>query len=84
MTVFVQLVGGLGKIPFHVEVVEAGTGEVVYRTRTNHLLFYSRLVAMHMALTIHGCPFAYAGVYLVELYCNEQFVADTRLIVHRQ
>jgi hypothetical protein len=84
LVVFAQLTGGLGKVPFFVEVVEASEGKAVYRTPTHHLDFASRLAVVHLALTIRDCRIPRSGEYLVELYRNQQFLTDARLSVTRK
>jgi len=76
---FAQLCGGLGQVSFYVDVTYAATGQLVHTTTPTILKFAHRDQIVQLAYTICGCPFAQPGVYLVELFCNAQWVADTRL-----
>jgi len=44
--------------------------------------FPDRDTVVEMALTLKGVRFPQPGIYLVELLCDGQWVADTRLLVH--
>jgi hypothetical protein len=43
------------------------------------LRFPNRDRLVQMACTVRGCVFPRAGIYLVELFCSGQWVADTTL-----
>jgi hypothetical protein len=77
--IFAQLIAGLGQVPFHVEVRFAQTGLVVHSSGTHVLTFPRRDKIVQLVYTMQGCFFPQSGVYLVELYCNGQWVADTAL-----
>lgn len=76
---FAQLSGGLGQVSFYFDVRHAATGKVIHTTTAGQLNFVTRDRLIQLAQTIPGCPFAQPGVYLVELFCNAQWVADTKL-----
>jgi hypothetical protein len=76
---FAQLIGGLGQVPFYFDIRFAATDQLVYTTTTQALHFPGRNKLVQLAYTVQACPFALAGVYLVELYCAGQWVADTTL-----
>jgi hypothetical protein len=76
---FAQLSGGLGQVSFYFDVSHAATGQLVHTTTPTLLNFTHRDQIVQLAYTIYRCPFAQPGVYLVELFCNAQWVADTKL-----
>jgi hypothetical protein len=64
--VFAQLVGGLGNVPFFVDVVRRADDAVIHTTETRSLQFPSRTKVVQMALATEGCPFPGAGDSLVQ------------------
>ena len=79
---FAQLTGGLGLVPFFVLVKHAATDDQVYQTPDRTLRFPTRSFVVHMSQAINHCVFPWPGIYLAELYCNNQWVADTTLLLH--
>ena len=79
---FAQLTSGLGLVPFVVRIKHAATDAEVYRSPYRTLRFPTRSVVLHMSLAINDCVFPWPGLYLAELYCNNQWVADTTLLLH--
>lgn len=77
--IFAQLIGGLGQIPFYFDVTFPQTGQLVHTTNTNVLNFPRRDKLIQLVYTLHGCRFPAPGGYLVELFCDGQWVADTTL-----
>jgi uncharacterized protein DUF6941 len=77
--VFAQLVGGLGKVPFHIDVLFRPRNELVWTTEVRQLEFPDRERVVQLVLEIQGCPFAEPGPYLIELYCDNVCVADVPL-----
>jgi hypothetical protein len=53
--VFAQLINGLGKVPFFVDVRSAAEDELVWTTETRQLTFPNRNTVVQVALTIEGC-----------------------------
>jgi hypothetical protein len=80
--VFAQLCGSLGKVPFYIDVRYAPTGDLIYTTGTNLLNFKNREQVVQLAYTIRDCPFPNPGQYVVELFCDAYWVADTTLKLH--
>ena len=76
---FAQLSGGLGQVSYYFDVRFAATGHLVHTTTPGLLRFVYRDQIIQLAYTIPGCPFPRQGLYLVELFCNAQWVADTKL-----
>jgi hypothetical protein len=77
--VFARLLQGLGQVPFYVEIRFAPTQQLLYLSSTHLLHFPDRDTVVEMALTLKGVRFPQPGIYLVELYCSAQWVADTTL-----
>lgn len=79
--VFAQLIAGLGSVPFYIDVRFAPTGKLVHTTNTHFLNFPHRDKLVQLAYTMKNCPFYKPGVYLVELYCDAKWVADTTVML---
>lgn len=79
--VFAQLSQGLGPVSVHIEVKSAGWARVLFATTRRRLLFPHRTFLIQLAVEIRGCTFATPGVYLVELFGNDQWVCDTSLLL---
>jgi hypothetical protein len=77
--VFAQLHSGLGQVPFYIDVRMATTGQLVGTSNTHFLNFPRRDYVVQLAYTMQKCRFPQPGVYLVELFCGGQWVADTAL-----
>ena len=77
--VFAQLCGGLGQVPFFVNVSFAATGQIVHTTPARLLRFARRTQVVQLSATVYGIPFSQPGAYLVELFCCGICVADTTL-----
>jgi hypothetical protein len=79
--VFARLLQGLGQVSFYVDIRFAPTQQLTHVSSTHTLVFPDRDTVVEMALTLKGARFPQPGIYLVELFCEGQFVADTRLLV---
>lgn len=77
--IFAQLTASIGKVPFYFDITFAPTGQQVHTTPVRDLIFPRRDKIIQLALTICGCHFPSAGNYLVELFCDGQWTADTTL-----
>lgn len=77
--VFGQLSQGLGRIPFYIEVRLASTSQLIYASNVHLVHFPNRGVTVQLAYTVAGCRLPQSGLYLVELFCNNQWVGDTTL-----
>ena len=76
---FAQLIGGLGQVPFYFDITFPQSGELVSTTNAHVLPFPRRERLVQLAYTFQGCTFPQSGIYLVELFCDGQWVADTTL-----
>jgi hypothetical protein len=79
--VFAQLVNGLGKVPFFIDIRNAESDRVIRTTLVKDLLFPDRQTLIQCVMTIDGCRFPKAGLYLVELYCDNRWICDTQLLL---
>jgi hypothetical protein len=82
LCVAAQLVGGLGPVPFHVEVVEAVTQDLVRRAGPFPVSFASRHQVLTVCLRLINLILPARGVYFVELYCQGVFLDDRMLRLH--
>lgn len=78
---FVQLLGGQGDVGFHIDICRASDRQLIDWTGTRTLHFPDRDTLLQVAVTIPGCVFDSPGIYLVELYCDNTWVADTTVRV---
>ena len=79
--VFARLLQGLGQVSFYVDIRFAPTQQLIHMSSMHMLMFPDRDTVVEMALTLKGVRFPQAGIYLVELYCDAQWVADARILV---
>jgi hypothetical protein len=75
--IFAQLENGLGETPFYLDIRQASTDRLVHTTDHNSLNFPNRTRIVQLAMTIRGCPFDEPGLYIIDLICNDEWVADT-------
>jgi hypothetical protein len=55
--------------------------QLVRNTNVIPLNFPDRAAMLYVTVNIEGCVFESSGVYLVELYCDNTWVADTTLLL---
>ena len=79
---FARLLQGLGQVSFYVDIRFAPTQQLTHVSNTHTLVFPDRDTVVEMALTLKGVRFPQPGIYLVELFCDAQWVADTKVVVH--
>ncbi len=79
--VFAQLANGLGAVPFFIDIRFARTDQFVYTTETRTLSFPDRNTVVQLAMKIEGCQFESAGLYLLELFCDNTWVCDASLLL---
>jgi hypothetical protein len=81
ISLFAQLVNGLGKVPFFIDVRRAKDDALVRTTATRNLAFPDRHAVVQVAVTIESCRFELPGIYFFELFCDNNWVCDTRIRV---
>jgi hypothetical protein len=74
--VFVQLSDAVGELPSYLEIIEASSDEVIFRTATHQLVFPRRRFILRAIFRLRNCLFPRPGVYWIQLYCNGQFLTD--------
>lgn len=79
--VFAQLAHGLGQVPFYIDIRFAPRNQLIYTSNVHQVQFPNRDVAVQVAYTVPGCKFPQPGLYLVDLFCNNQWAADTTLVL---
>jgi hypothetical protein len=79
--VFARLLQGLGQVPFYVDIRFAPTQQLTHVSNTHTLLFPDRHTVVEMALTLRGVRFPQPAIYLVELFCDAQWVANTTILL---
>lgn len=76
---FAQLTNGLGEMTIHIDIRRASDMTLVDWFGPHRIRFPNRDMLVQAALTFPGCIFPEPGLYLVELYCDNAWVADTVL-----
>jgi hypothetical protein len=79
LVVYSRLSGGLGQIPFFIEVYYAQTRQLVHVSSTFVQNFPNRDVTVELGLTLPNVRFAQSGVYTVELLMDNQWHCDCTL-----
>lgn len=80
-TCFAQLLGGFGRLSCYVDVRRADDLQLVRNTNVVLLDFPDRTTLRQVAINVEGCVFESPGLYLIELYCDNTWVADTVLLL---
>ena len=73
---FAQLAGGLGQVPFYLDIRRASDDRLVHTTELQTLTFADRVQVVQVAVRLLGIVFPTTGVYTVELFCDNTWVAD--------
>ena len=76
---FVQLGQGLGEVRFHIDISRAWDGRLVHTSTTRVLQFRDRAQVLEVAVNFTDVWFDEAGVYLVEVFCDNVWVGDVTL-----
>ena len=77
--VYSRLSGGLGAIPFFVEVHDANNANLIHVSNTLTMTFPDRDQTLELAFTMPNLLFPHSGVYTVELYLDNQWSCDATL-----
>jgi hypothetical protein len=77
--VFAQLGGGLGEVPVHFDIVRARDESVIYVSEVNRQQFARRSQVIQLSMKFEAVVFREPGVYLVQLFCDNSWVADVVL-----
>lgn len=79
---FAQLLNGLGTVSVRFDIRHAENEELVRRTDEPSITFPNRTTMIQVAMTVTRTTFPYPGVYFIELFCNNTWVCDTRLLLY--
>jgi len=82
IVVFAQLTGGLGAVPFFVDIRREGEEDGIHTSTVQTIIFPNRIRLMQLALTIENIRFPEPGVYVIDLFCHNTWVCDTTLTLH--
>lgn len=78
--IFVQLTECRSPVDLRIDIVQTDAEQVIFRTRTRTVPFENdplRLVGL--TFRIRGCLFPAAGIYEVQLCCNDKAIASQPL-----
>ena len=81
---FAQLLGGMGDVPFHIDVKRAADSRLINCSNVHRLRFPNRDTLLQLSFTMKDCVFDSPGVYLIELYCDNIWIGDTTLQVREK
>ncbi|HET6574057.1 MAG TPA: hypothetical protein VFG68_10675 [Fimbriiglobus sp.] len=73
---FAQLGGGLGEVSVHVDIRRAAGGRLVRPTAPRLVEFPHRRHLAQLVFRLDGVVIDEPGIYLVELHCDNTWVAD--------
>jgi hypothetical protein len=77
LVVFSQLSGGLGDVPFFLEIRRSRDDELIRTTAARTIRFADRVSPINLAVILEGVAFEEPGVYVVSLFCHNTWVCDT-------
>lgn len=78
INLFARLSGGLGDVSVWVDIRKAATHELIRTTTPRRLTFPTRDVLVNYSFRLDQFRFEEPGLYLAELYCNNEWVCDTK------
>lgn len=82
LCVFVTLTEARGPGRFYLQLVQADTGWVVYRTKTHSTNFGNDpLKVFGLPFRIRNCVFPAAGLYWVQFWFNDALIAEQELFL---
>jgi len=74
--VFAQLSGGLGEMSYHFDLIRARDERLVHASHSRRLRFDRRSQLIQLFARFEGVVFEEPGVYLLQLFCDNTWVAD--------
>ncbi|HEY3787673.1 MAG TPA: hypothetical protein VGL71_02410 [Urbifossiella sp.] len=82
LSLFAQLTECRGEAKVRVEIRNADTDQVVFRTRTRDVTFSNEPLVVHgLRFRMIGCPFPDPGLYLVQLWYDEGMLAEIPIML---
>jgi hypothetical protein len=82
LSVFVQLTGGVGEVPFFVDIRQEEIGISVHTTPMRSMVFPNRIVLMQICLKVEEIRFPEPGIYVFDFFCHNTWVCDTTIHLH--
>lgn len=79
--VFVQLCGGQGETPFFFEIRRESDDELIRTTAVRGFRFPDRVTPVNLAVSVEDVVFTEPGVYVVSLFCHNEWVCDTAVML---
>lgn len=77
--VYSRLLQGQGTFPLRIDLSYAATGQYVGGSNVHQLVIPNRDKLMNVVVTLNDISFPQPGIYLVELFLDNQPIADTIL-----
>ena len=77
--VFAQLVNGIGRVDYFLDIRHVATNQLVCTTAPRGLEFATRFSIVNLAVRMESCEFPMPGLYLVQLFCDNSWVCDAEL-----
>ncbi len=74
-----QFAGGRGQRAFRAVVVDASTGADLFGSGTHLVNMPGGHVNVTVLLRMVDCTLPHAGVYIVQMFCDADFVDDRRI-----
>jgi hypothetical protein len=71
----------LGELPVHYDIVRARDERLIHTSRVHQLRFDRRTQLIQLVTRFDGITFDEPGVCLVQLFCDNTWVADVTLEV---
>ena len=81
MCVFAQFAGGRGGFSFRVAVVDAASGDETFGSPDCPVNVSAGHTIVTVLIRMRKCRFPRSGVYLVQLFCDDEFIDDRRLVI---
>jgi hypothetical protein len=81
LCVLVNLRGGRGEAQVRVDVVQAATDRVIFRTSNRTVHFFDPLVSVYTRFRLERIQFPTAGRYVVEVYAENELLDDELITV---
>src|SRR6516164_5473823 len=84
LCVFIQMSGHPGQASCHVEIESLGGDGVIFETDPLTFSFMDPTVVVPVILWLPNCVFSTAGVYYVQVYCDEKLIGERPLTVRQE
>lgn len=82
LVVFAKLTDGIGDVPFYLDIRRADEDIGIRTTPVRTLRFTDRTAVVQLAVTIENIRFPEPGVYVVDLFCHDDWVCDATVTLN--